>query len=547
MAVVCLRSPTVSSQRGDDEAVTSLSIPAPALVVMVGAAGSGKSTWAAGRFLPHQIVSSDALRAAVGDGEHDMAASADAIALLLTIVRHRLRRRLTAVVDAVNLDPAERERWRAEATAAGVPCVALVVDTPPAETRRRNRQRTLRVPGAVLDGQLRRFAAAKAEIATEPFDLVHRVTPGNTVAVALVPSGLAVPPETSRPAAVASPPGGGVSAVASASGTMAARETTAVGGDDGRLRFGLQIPRFGWPGGPAEMGTRLAAIARAAEDVGFDQLWVMDHFRQIPMMGRAWDDMPESYTTLAYLAGVTSTIRLGTLVTGLPYRNLAHLAKIVATLDVMSGGRALCGLGLGWFKQEHEAYGWPFPSVKERYDLLRDALELLPLMWGPGTPRFEGRTVTVAEAMCYPRPLQPRIPILVGGSGERTTLRIVARSADACNLFGEPDAVVRKVAALHRHCAEVGRDPADIEITQLSTVLVGNDQAEVNALVERHRPSRTSAERFSAQVNAGTVEQHLARLERLRRAGVQRVIVSLHDLESAAQVERMAPLIAAWR
>ena len=164
----------------------------------------------------------------------------------------------------------------------------------------------------------------------------------------------------------------------------------------------------------------------------------MDHFLQIPQIGREWEDMLESYTTLGYLAGVTGRVTLGTLVTGITYRNLAHLAKIVATLDVLSGGRAVCGLGAAWFEREHRLYGWDFPPRRERYALLEDALELLPLMWGPGAPRFEGRTVTVDEAICYPRPLQERIPILVGGSGERRTLRLVARHADACNLFGDP-------------------------------------------------------------------------------------------------------------
>ena len=174
----------------------------------------------------------------------------------------------------------------------------------------------------------------------------------------------------------------------------------------------------------------------------------MDHFRQIPTMGRPWEDMLESWTTLGYLAGVTDTIRLGTLVTGITYRNIAHLGKIVATLDVLSGGRAMCGLGAAWYREEHLAYGWPFPSARERYALLEDALRLLPLLWGPGTPSFTGRAIQVPEAMCYPRPLQERIPLLVGGSGERTTLRLAARYADACNLFGEAPTIARKVEVL---------------------------------------------------------------------------------------------------
>src|SRR6185437_792135 len=142
---------------------------------------------------------------------------------------------------------------------------------------------------------------------------------------------------------------------------------------------------------------RLRAIAEAAEQAGFDAIYVMDHFRQIPQVGRAWDDFLESYTTLAYLAACTSRVQLGALVTGITYRNVAHLGKIVATLDVLSGGRATCGLGLAWFAAEHAAYGWPFPAVAERYALLEDALRLLPVLWGPGSPPFEGTVLTVPE------------------------------------------------------------------------------------------------------------------------------------------------------
>jgi F420-dependent oxidoreductase-like protein len=313
------------------------------------------------------------------------------------------------------------------------------------------------------------------------------------------------------------------------------------------MHFGLQIPRFAWPGGPTEIAPRLRQIATAAEDAGFDQLWVMDHFRQIPLMGRAWDDMLESYTTLAYLAGVTSSIRLGSLVTGVTYRNLAHLAKIIATLDVLSGGRANCGLGTAWFKQEHEAFGWEFPPVAQRYNLLRDALELLPAMWGPGTPRFEGRTVTVTEAMCYPRPIQRRIPITVGGSGERTTLRIVAKYADACNLFGEPAAVARKVAVLHQHCVDVGRDPRSIEITHLSTVFVGEGPPSIASWLDANKPRQQSVERFGRTVNAGTVAHHVDRIGEYGRIGVQRMIVSLADLDGPRSVEMFAKVIAEIR
>jgi F420-dependent oxidoreductase-like protein len=266
----------------------------------------------------------------------------------------------------------------------------------------------------------------------------------------------------------------------------------------------------------------------------------MDHFLQIPQVGPEWQDMLDSYTVLGYLAARTTTIRLGALVTGITYRNLAHLAKIVATLDVISGGRAVCGLGAAWFEREHRLYGWDFPPVAQRFDRLRDALELLPMMWGPGSPRFEGRTITVAEAICYPRPLQPKVPVLVGGSGEKTTLRLVARYADACNLFGSPDAVRRKRSVLADHCEQVGRDIDDIRITNLSTVMIGGS-AEVEAL----RPRSSSPEEFATRVNAGTVADHIGRFRQFAEAGVQTAIVNLPNLSPAA-VNTFGEVIAAF-
>jgi F420-dependent oxidoreductase-like protein len=243
----------------------------------------------------------------------------------------------------------------------------------------------------------------------------------------------------------------------------------------------------------------------------------MDHFLQIPPVGPHWEEMLDSYTTLAYLAARTGTARLGTMVTGVTYRNIAHLAKIVATLDVLSGGRAVCGIGAAWFEREHVAYGWEFPPLARRYELLEDALELLPLMWGKGAPSYKGRTIEVTEAVCYPRPLQEKIPILVGGSGERRTLRLVARHADACNLFGNADTVRHKVEVLHRHCATEGRDPAEITVTVLSTA------------------------------NAPTVEDHVGRYRQLAEAGAQGIVVNFPELTSPEPLAAFADVIAAFR
>jgi alkanesulfonate monooxygenase SsuD/methylene tetrahydromethanopterin reductase-like flavin-dependent oxidoreductase (luciferase family) len=311
------------------------------------------------------------------------------------------------------------------------------------------------------------------------------------------------------------------------------------------LRFGLHLSAWDVPGGRAALGERLSDVAARAERAGFDSIWVMDHFRQIPQVGRAWEDMPESTATLGYLAAATSAVSIGCLVNGITYRNVAHLGKIVATLDVLSGGRARCGLGAAWFEAEHAAYGWPFPAAGERLDLLEDALRLLPVLWGPGQTPFSGRRITVPETMCYPRPVQERIPILVGGSGKRT-LRLVAQHADACNLMGDAASVRSALGVLSAHCTTAGRDLATIEVTHLSTVLVAAGAAELDDEVGRRAPARARA-RWTARVTPGTVEDHVLRAKALQAAGVQLVSVSLVGVWDSAAVERFGEVIASAR
>jgi F420-dependent oxidoreductase-like protein len=474
----------------------TLRLPDPCLVVLVGATGAGKSAWARAWFHADQVVSSDRLRAVVGAGERDQRASRDAFEVLDLIVAKRLRRGLTTVVDSTGLEPKRRAAWRSLAEREGVPAYAVVFGTPEKVVRERNRARGTPVPAKVVAAQLREAAGAAAQLAGEGWAGVLGEGP-----VALVPPAFLSAPEA------------------------AARQAA----DPLALEFGLQLSRFDWAGHPASTAQTLADVARAAEEAGFSSLWLMDHFLQIPQAGREWEDMLESYTTLGYLAGVTERIRLGTLVTGVTYRNLAHLAKVVATLDVVSGGRAICGLGAAWFEREHRLYGWAFPPLGERFALLEDALELLPLMWGPGSPRFEGRTTVVAEATCYPRPLQERIPILVGGSGERRTLRLVARHADACNLFGDAAAVRHKLAVLREHCAAEGRDPAEIAVTHLAPARV----------VAAGEPREGQG--------AATVEEHVGRYRELAEAGVQTAIVGLSDAQGPESVTRFADVIAAFR
>jgi F420-dependent oxidoreductase-like protein len=483
------------------------------MVVLVGASGAGKSTWAEAQFSPEQIVSSDRLRGVVGAGEDDLAASDDAFTLLDQIVEHRAHRRLTTVIDTLGLDASRRSNWLAMARQHGLSAVCVAFASTGAECRARNRAAGKTIADRVLSRQVRQFREQHTALAQEGWDLVL------------------------EPAAVRTAP----RHIARTVPLVASQAHDPVG-----LRFGLQLPVYSWPGGPPEIRSRLRTIAAAAEHAGFSSIWVMDHFRQIPMFGPAWLDMLESYTTLAYLAAVTERVRLGTLVTGVTYRNVAHLAKIVATLDVLSGGRAMCGVGLGWFEAEHRAYGWPFPSVEERYALLEDALQLLPLLWGKGTPAFEGRVLSVPEALCYPRPLQDRVPILVGGNGERRTLPLAAHYADACNIIGDADVVARKVGVLHQHCDALGRPRDALEVTQLSTTLVGQDASEVSALVERLRPRRQSSERYAASVNAGTVVDQIGRFRSLADAGVQTAIVSFPDLGDSVPIERFADVIQAF-
>jgi F420-dependent oxidoreductase-like protein len=494
---------------------TDRNLPSPSVVILVGPGAAGKSTWAAGAFARDLIVSSDRLRALVGAGEDDLAASADAFALLEQVVRQRIERRLTTVIDTLGLDRERRTGWLALARQNGLPCVAVAFDTPAAECRRRNRERAKRIPADVLTAQLRSWAATRDQLAGEGYDEV------------LTPRAVRVVPEAFV-----------------AAGAAAQRQREAPTG----LQFGLHLGSFTHKGGRASTASWVREVATTAERCGFDSIYVMDHFRQIPQIGRAWDDFLESWTTLAYLAACTDRVRLGTLVTGITYRNVAHLGKIAATLDVLSGGRAVCGLGLAWFEAEHKAYGWEFPPVSERYALLEDALRLLPVLWGPGNKPFHGSVLDVPETACYPRPLQDPLPILLGGSGERRTLKLAARYADAANVFGDAATVKQKAGVLREHCTAAGRDPGEVRLTQLSTTLVGSDHQQVNALVERLRPRNQNPARYAATVNAGTVADQVGRFRELAEAGASEVMLRLADLDDdLAPLERMGQVIAAFR
>ena len=233
------------------------------------------------------------------------------------------------------------------------------------------------------------------------------------------------------------------------------------------MKLAIHYARFDQPGGPDTLVPTLEATARAADEGGCSRLTVMDHWFQMEQMGGPPEPMLECYTTLGYLAAVTTSLELGVLVTGVTYRHPGLLAKQVATLDVLSGGRAFLGIGAAWYEREHLGLGVPFPPLAERFERLEEALQVCEQMWSDDEGPYEGRHYRLAETVCRPRPLRaPRPPILIGGSGERKTLRLVARYADACNLFAtSADEVAHKIDVLHSHCDDLGRDPVSIEKT----------------------------------------------------------------------------------
>ncbi|HEY3723785.1 MAG TPA: LLM class F420-dependent oxidoreductase [Acidimicrobiia bacterium] len=236
------------------------------------------------------------------------------------------------------------------------------------------------------------------------------------------------------------------------------------------MKIGLHVVSFSWPDTPASIAPTLSGVAAAAEESGISHLSVMDHWFQMEAFAPATEPMLEGYTTLGFLAAQTTSVRLGLLVTGVTYRHPGLLAKTVATLDVLSGGRGELGIGAAWYDREHAGLGIPFPPISERFERLEEALQICFQMWSDDDGPYKGRHYELAETICVPPPIsRPRPPVLIGGSGERKTLRLVARYADACNLFStEPAEVARKLDVLRRHCDTEARDYDHIEKTMLS-------------------------------------------------------------------------------
>lgn len=251
------------------------------------------------------------------------------------------------------------------------------------------------------------------------------------------------------------------------------------------VRIGLQIPDFSGAGGARQLGSQLAAVARTADDVGFDSIAVMDHLFQISMIGPPEQDMLEAYTTLGYLAGCTSRARLLTLVTGAVYRYPGILAKVVTTLDVLSGGRAWLGIGAAWNEAEARGLGIPFPPVAERFERLEETLRICLQMWQGDESPFNGTYYQLERPLNHPQAVSaPHPPIMIGGSGERKTLRLVARYAQACNLFTGPE-LSHKLDVLRAHCEAEGRSFDEIEKTCYYRFDVGERGERANEVVDQ--------------------------------------------------------------
>jgi len=238
------------------------------------------------------------------------------------------------------------------------------------------------------------------------------------------------------------------------------------------MDLGIHFMNFTLTDGERAIPSTFGDLAQAADELGFERLTVMDHWFQMERIAPASDPMLEAYTALGYAAGITERMKLGTLVTGVTYRHPGLLAKTVATLDVLSKGRAFLGIGAAWYEREHRGLGVPFPTLGERFERLEETIRIAEQMWSDDDGPFVGAHHQLDETLCRPRPWNGRIPLLIGGGGERKTLRLVAKYADECNLFGAPPAEVSaKLDVLRRHCDEVGRSFDDIRVTVLFSVI----------------------------------------------------------------------------
>jgi F420-dependent oxidoreductase-like protein len=301
------------------------------------------------------------------------------------------------------------------------------------------------------------------------------------------------------------------------------------------MKLGLSIGDFTWPGGAGKLGSTLAEVARTADGAGFDSIWVMDHFWQIRMNGPAHHDMLEGYSALSFMAAVTSRARLGTMVTGAVYRYPGILAKTVTTLDVLSGGRAWLGIGAAWNEEESKGLGIPFPPIAERFERLDETLQICLAMWegkrGSEKP-IKGKHFQLERPLNVPQSLsRPHPPILIGGMGEKKTLRLVAQYADACNFFPTPE-LPHKLEVLREHCKTVGRNYDEIEKTAMFSFDVGDNGEKVNQVIGGLR----WLSGMGIQTVIGSVP-HIDRIKPLEIIG-EKVIPAAASLEATAAAAR---------
>ena len=286
------------------------------------------------------------------------------------------------------------------------------------------------------------------------------------------------------------------------------------------MKAGLQISSFTWPGGPEAIGPTLARIVRDADEAGFDSIWVMDHFFQIRSVGRPEEPMLEGLTTLGFMAAHSTRARLGLMVGGIHYRQPALWVKATTTLDVLSGGRAWLGIGAAWNEEESRGLGFPFPPLGERFEMLEETLRYAQAMWQGergSEAAFEGSHVQAGRLLNSPQALsRPHPPIMIGGGGERKTLRLVAQYADACNVFGDAQRIHHKYEVLREHCEAIGRDPDEIERSTLQSVRLSLDG----------KPGDSPA-------------QVIDRFGELGDAGAQHVIFGVRDVADPRVIEAL--------
>jgi F420-dependent oxidoreductase-like protein len=300
------------------------------------------------------------------------------------------------------------------------------------------------------------------------------------------------------------------------------------------MKVGLHVPNFAWQGGPDAMADQLVNVAEAAEQAGFDQITVMDHFFALAPGDGYRNPMLEAYTALGFIAARTRRMRVGSLVTGVMYRYPGVLLKQVTTLNVLSKGRGFLGIGAAWHEREHHAFGVPFPPLKERFERLEETLQMFHQAWGGDARPFAGKYYQLQEPLLSPAAVsKPRPRILIGGSGERKTLKLVAKYADACHInASDLDAARHKLDVLRQHCAAVGRDEAEIEKTAGARLDVAADGSNLQAVIDR----------FSAVGEAGfdmvtTALPDVYNLEAIRLFG-EHVIPALRSIDARAAAAR---------